>query len=358
MNRIMFRRMLLVSAIAAALMTVSATAQAGWRHWGGYYGFGVPALGWNGYNYGYYAGWGGLGWGGVGCCDYGVFRPAYVPPVTACYTGCFDPCCAPSYRGCLSRLSYRWNAHHYGYYWGYRRPLWSVAACCPTCGEISTDCGCGGGVEGDVQYGQPSVVPEANPQSPTLAVPPAGGQDLPTPEKQTSLTVDSALLTVSVPTDARVLVNGMPTRSAGELRRYVSKNLNPGFNYTYEVTAEANVNGTPVTQTKTVHLRAGDQVDLAFDLRTQEPVETALTLHVPSDAKVFLAGNETRGHGPVRTFRTTKLDGGKAWNQYVVQVTVTRDGENLTKEKTITLRAGDQTELTFDFDTDKVADIR
>ena len=39
-------------------------------------------------------------------------------------------------------------------------------------------------------------------------------------------------------------------------------------------------------------------------------------------------------------------------------MTVLRDGENLTKEKTITLRAGDQAELTFDFDTDKVADVR
>ena len=322
MNRIMFRKMLLVGAIAVALMTVTChgpgrLASLGWllRLW-------RAALGWNGYNYGYYAGWGagwsGLGWGGPGCCDYGVYRPAYVPPVTACYTGCFDPCCTPAYRGCFSRLSYRWNAHHYGYYWGYRRPLWSVATCCPTCGEISTDCGCGS-VEGDMLYGQPSVVPEANPQSPTLAVPPAGGQDLPTPEKQTSLTVDSALLTVSVPTDARVLVNGMPTRSTGELRRYVSKNLNPGFNYTYEVTAEANVNGTPVTQTKTVHLRAGDQVELAFDLRTQEPVETALTLHVPSDAKVFLAGNETRGRArsarSARRNSTAERPGASTWSK-------------------------------------------
>ena len=40
----------------------------------------------------------------------------------------------------------------------------------------------------------------------------------------------------------------------------------------------------PVTQTKTVHLRAGDQATLAFDLQAQESVETALTLHVPTDA--------------------------------------------------------------------------
>jgi uncharacterized protein (TIGR03000 family) len=189
-------------------------------------------------------------------------------------------------------------------------------------------------------------------------MPPTPGSDLPTPEKQTSLTVDSALLTINVPVDARVLVNGMPTRSTGDLRRYVSRNLNPGFDYSYEVTAEANIDGKAVTQTKMVHLRAGDRVELAFDLRTREPVETGLTIHVPSDARVFLAGNETRGNGPVRTFRTTKIDGGKAWSMYAVKVTVVRDGEDLTKEKTITLRAGDQAELTFDFEVDKVADAR
>jgi uncharacterized protein (TIGR03000 family) len=353
MNKIMFRRMLTVGALVAALMTVSATAQAGWRTWGDCCGYGAPALGWTGYNYGYYA-----GWGGAGCCDYGVYRPAYVPAYTSCYSGCYDSCYAPVYRGCLSRLSYRWNAHHYGYYWGVRRPFWGVAACCPTCGDTGGDCGCGEVSGGGVQYGEPSIVPDATPQNPTPAVPPAPGQDLPTPEKQTSLTVDSALLTVNLPRDAKVLVNGIPTRSTGDMRRYVSRNLNPGFNYTYEVTAEAMVNGKPVTQTKTVHLRAGDQVQLAFDLQSQESIETALTLHVPSDAKVLLAGNETRGSGPVRTFRTTKLDGGKTWARYTVQVTVLRGGENLTKEKTITLRAGDQTELTFDFDADKVADIR
>ncbi|MHB9076537.1 MAG: TIGR03000 domain-containing protein [Pirellulaceae bacterium] len=346
----MFRRTLMIGALAAAMIAISATAQAGWRHGWGYYGYGGPVLGWTGYDYGYYA-----GWGGAGCCDSGAYRPAYVPAYTSCYTGCYDPC----YRGsCLSRLSYRWNAHHYGYYWGSRRAYWGGTSCCSTCGS-STDCGCGGGeVEGDVLYGAPSVVPDATPQSPTPAVPPTPGSDLPTPEKQTSLSVDSALLTVNVPADARVLVNGMSTRSTGDLRRYVSRNLNPGFDYSYEVTAEANIGGKVVTQTKMVNLRAGGQAELAFDLRAQAPVETALTIHVPSDARVFLAGNETRGNGSVRTFRTTKIDGGKAWSMYAVKVTVVRDGEDLTKEKTITLRAGDQAELTFDFEADKVADAR
>jgi uncharacterized protein (TIGR03000 family) len=83
-----------------------------------------------------------------------------------------------------------------------------------------------------------------------------------------------------------------------------------------------------------------------------------LTLYVPSDAKVYLAGTETRGSGSVRTFRTTKLAGNTEWSQYSVRVTVTRGGEELTKEERITLRGCEQTELTFDFDVDKVAAVR
>ena len=192
--------------------------------------------------------------------------------------------------------------------------------------------------------------------TPTPANPPAADPTVPMPETQTSNSVNGALLTVNVPNQARVVVNGIPTRSKGSQRRYVSKGLTPGFSYTYEVKAEANVDGKPVVQTKTVQLRAGEQANLAFDFAAPSTVETSLTLHVPEDAKVYLAGNETKGNGPIRTFRTTRLADGKSWNDYAIRVVV--DEQNLSKEKVITLQAGDERELTFDFDVDKVAAAR
>jgi uncharacterized protein (TIGR03000 family) len=182
---------------------------------------------------------------------------------------------------------------------------------------------------------------------------PADPGDL--PEKQTSLDRNSALLTVTVPGQARVLVNGVATRSTGDLRRYVSRNLIPGFDYTYEVKAEVVVDGEPMTQTKTVQLRAGEKAKLAFDMQAAEQLETALTVHVPANAKVYLAGNKTKGSGAVRTFRTTKLPSGQSWSDYVVRVVVEENGLVRSKEETITLQAGDQRELSFDFDIDKVA---
>lgn len=360
MSQAWLRKGLLWAVVMLFGSAVPAMAEAGWRHWGWY---SPPVLGWTGYNYSFAA----TPWLGVGCCDYGIPRPAYVPVSSVCGDPCWGAVCRPP---CLlSRLSYRSRAHHWDYYWGWRAPwrgwrapLWGWS-CCPSCGCTLVDCCCGS-TAGAVLYGEPSIIQQEAPATPTptpapAPTPPAQSEpSLPTPAQQSSLEAASALLSVQVPADARVRVNGIPTSSAGEYRRYVSRDLSPGFRYTYEVTAEVERNGQPVTQTKTAHLRAGEEVALSFDLSSGAARETALTLHVPGDAKVFLAGTETPGSGPIRTFRTTKLADGNAWSEYSVRVTVTRGGQQLEKEELITLHGGDRAELTFDFDFDKVATAR
>lgn len=85
------------------------------------------------------------------------------------------------------------------------------------------------------------------------------------------------LLTVRVPAEAKVLVNGYETRSTGTERRYVSYGLKSGKTYPYTITvlmprgSEAS-EGDAVRATKTVYAKAGEDLRLAFtdDLRTQE----------------------------------------------------------------------------------------
>ena len=247
----------------------------------------------------------------------------------SCYTGC----------GLLSRWAYRCRTNHYNYYWGC-----GYSPSCTICG--ATDCGCG-----MMDYGVPAdaMPADAVPSEPSPADPGA------VPDQQTSTINGSALLSVSVPQDARILVNGVATRSTGEQRRYVSRNLIPGFEYTYEVKAEMVVDGKPVTRVKTVQLRAGQQAELAFQADAPASLETALTVHVPANAEVYLAGNATKGTGTTRTFRTKKLSDGASWQDYVVRVVVNEDGDVRAKEQKITLRAGEQRELTFDFDISRVA---
>ncbi len=168
-------------------------------------------------------------------------------------------------------------------------------------------------------------------------------------------------LVVNVPADAKVFVNGLPTTSTGSQRTYVSKGLVPGQTYTYEVRAEVVRNGKTVSDTKSVKLTAGQEYAVAFSLDSTnekvatEPQKTKLTLHVPVTAKVTLAGRETNTPGEVREFTTSKLAPGSTWDDYTVVVTLERNGQMLTKEQTISLQAGENREMSFDFDSAQVA---
>lgn len=75
---------------------------------------------------------------------------------------------------------------------------------------------------------------------------------------------NSALISVSVPADAKVFINGHPTTSTGERREYISKGLQPESLYAYRVRVEFVRNDKPVTEEKVVQLTAGQTSSLAF----------------------------------------------------------------------------------------------
>jgi uncharacterized protein (TIGR03000 family) len=77
-----------------------------------------------------------------------------------------------------------------------------------------------------------------------------------------------------------------------------------------------------------------------------------LTLRVPAEAKVTLAGVETKQTGEVRQFATSKLASGQNWNDYKVVVEVTRDGKTQREERTLKLTGGQDQELAVDFASD------
>lgn len=182
--------------------------------------------------------------------------------------------------------------------------------------------------------------------------------DTPPPPAATEQTsaASEATLTVNVPSDARVYVNGTQTKSVGSERSYVSRGLQSGFNYTYEVRAEVERDGQVVEETKMVSLMAGRKARVAFALQESEVApSTTLTVNVPAEAKVFLAGSETTSSGEVREFTTTKLAAGQSWDNYTIRVTFEQDGQTINREKTITLSAGDSQVVSFDNDAQLVA---
>lgn len=222
----------------------------------------------------------------------------------------------------------------------------------------------GGEMMGGGAYYSPSVVmPEGDLPMDTTN-PPATGDAAPPPMPPPPATdgasqrADGTLI-VEVPSNAKIFVNNRLTSTPGEIREYVSRNLVRGYNYSYEVRAEMEVEGNTVTETKKVDLRAGVPTKIAFNLApaTQE-VETSITVKVPANAKVNLGGNDTNASGETRVYRTSALNAGAEWKDYKIVVTAEIDGRQITKEQTFNLKAGDNKELSFDFDTASVADAR
>jgi uncharacterized protein (TIGR03000 family) len=180
--------------------------------------------------------------------------------------------------------------------------------------------------------------------------------DAPSPGDSSFYGNDAAQIIVMVPAAARIYVNDRLTMSTGELRRYISRGLQPGHSYTYEVRAEFDQGGRIARQTKVVQLEAGNTAELQFDFEEpSEVVRTTLILRVPADAKVTLAGNPTASSGEVREFTTTRLNEGEEWANYPIRVEVERGGETLVKEEKITLKAGESREIMIDPTTPAVA---
>jgi uncharacterized protein (TIGR03000 family) len=80
-----------------------------------------------------------------------------------------------------------------------------------------------------------------------------------------------------------------------------------------------------------------------------------LTLHVPSDAKVTLAGVTTKQTGELRKFSTNRLTSGQVWDDYKVVVEMQRDGQMVREERVIKLTGGQPQDLTVNLDSTQIA---
>jgi len=257
--------LLLATLVVAGVMLSASPAQAGWWHW---------RAGWYGYSYGYYPAYGyttsyyrpyvsGYGW--------------YPSWYAGCYAGCYNPC------------------YSYG--------------CGSCCGVVTSCCDAqvvepmaGAGTAPRAASPPEPMPPEPMPEPSSLlpspprskTVPAAPDVDLPRlqdmpvlppapgdpgkPSAKRDVPPNAALLTIAVPQDAQVYVNGMLTKTPGAQRQYVSYGLQPGYSYTYEVQAVVIRNGQRLSDTQVVRIRVGDAHDLAFDFaaRADEVIASRL----------------------------------------------------------------------------------
>lgn len=90
-------------------------------------------------------------------------------------------------------------------------------------------------------------------------------------------------------------------------------------------------------------------------IASKPAVKTRLTLNVPAEAKVTLAGVDTKQTGEVRQFSTTNLKAGQVWDDYKVVVEMEQDGQMLRDERIIKLTGGQAQELSINFDSKQLA---
>lgn len=73
-----------------------------------------------------------------------------------------------------------------------------------------------------------------------------------------------ALVLVTLPGDARLLLNGNETKAQGSSRAFLTPDLEPGATYAYTLRVDVVRNGQVVSQVRTVRFAAGQQVTVSF----------------------------------------------------------------------------------------------
>ena len=247
--------------------------------------------------------WGLHGFGGCcapSCCPITTCSPCCDPCISTC-----DPCASYGMFGLrpapIRRLLF---GHHYAVAWGWRGGYSGWGGDCCGYGGYGggyafADCGCGGGcsscgggggyIGGEASYDDGSSMYSA-PVSPTPATrksslvepSPVGDSTMRmqrTPSiYQTSYSKphqpdslqnsqkpdNSGVVTIYVPQDAKVFVNGKETSQTGSRRVFASFGLEKGYEYDYTITAVVVRDKERIEETKTVTLQAGDNRGVAF----------------------------------------------------------------------------------------------
>jgi uncharacterized protein (TIGR03000 family) len=77
-----------------------------------------------------------------------------------------------------------------------------------------------------------------------------------------------ATLTVTLPADAQLRVDGQRTSSTSSRRVFVSPPLQPGRSYSYTLEAQVVRNGQTLSVSREVPVRAGQQTAVNLDMPT------------------------------------------------------------------------------------------
>src|SRR5262249_35339719 len=99
----------------------------------------------------------------------------------------------------------------------------------------------------------------------------------------------------------------------------------------------------------------GDNNNDNNDNDDQVKANTArVIVSLPADAKLTINGQATKSTSAKRVFESPTLEQGKTYT-YTFKATVVRDGQTVSAERKIKLKAGEHTPVSFDFENSSVA---
>jgi uncharacterized protein (TIGR03000 family) len=190
-----------------------------------------------------------------------------------CMGSCYGGCSGCS--GCYGGGRHHGHKHHGGGgccgCYGYEAGCCGMSSC-GCCGAVAS-CGCcgygggyGGGYAAPMGGGGAMPMPAPEQQKKTTTPPPPPTAALAAP----------ATIVVSLPADATLSFEGVPTRSTAAVRQFTTPALEIGQAYHYTLTAQVVRDGKPVTATEEVTVRAGETTRV--ELSPAAPAAAAVAL--------------------------------------------------------------------------------
>ena len=87
--------------------------------------------------------------------------------------------------------------------------------------------------------------------------------------KEEASTPSPATIVVSLPADAKLVVDGNATRSTSDRRTFVTPALDNGSDYVYTLRAEIVRDGQVAVQTQDITVRGGQTTEVSFTFASQ-----------------------------------------------------------------------------------------
>ena len=211
-----------------------------------------------------------------------------VPQMAVPYTGCFSSgccggvmisggcystgCCGGDYSGCYSSCTGCCGGSGSGFLglrsrmsglFGSRRSSCSgcYSSSCYGSSCFGSACYGGGGYGGAMYYGSDF---HGGYGSPVIVGSAAPSRRMEFEAARTKPDAAPARLTIEVPAEAKLYVDGQLTKGEGTSRNFHTPDLVDGQSFFYELKAEVMVDGRPVSETKRVIVRSGEAFTESF----------------------------------------------------------------------------------------------